>query len=251
MQLQSTIVLTTRNVKNAYWDWRYQIDNLTAQQQSLDLAKRLLADNERRVQIGTMAPIDIVEAQSEVARNDESVIVAEAAIKQAEDRLRALIFDPATPDFWTIGIEPTETAPFHAAGDRRRRRGPPRARQPHRRAAGEEQPGAERHQHPLLPQPDPARRQRAVANYSTSRSAASGADDRLGHRPAADVVPTGPVERSILSQRGFGSVLGDVVHQRVPDLDGRRPGRLSRSARARSRPTWRARGCSIRRRRRS
>ena len=61
------------------------IDNLAAQQQSLDLAKRLLADNEKRVQIGTMAPIDIVEAQSEVARNEETVIVAEAAIKQAED----------------------------------------------------------------------------------------------------------------------------------------------------------------------
>jgi len=39
------------------------------------------------VQIGTMAPIDIVEAQSEVARNQESVIVAEAAIKRAQDNL--------------------------------------------------------------------------------------------------------------------------------------------------------------------
>ena len=63
VQLRSTIALTTRNVKNAYWDLAYQLDNLKAQQQSLDLAKRLLADNEKRVQIGTMAPIDIVEAQ--------------------------------------------------------------------------------------------------------------------------------------------------------------------------------------------
>jgi outer membrane protein len=114
IQLQSTVVATTRNVKNAYWDLAYQIDNLKAQQQSLDLAKRLLADNEKRVQIGTMAPIDIVEAQSEVARNDESVIVAEAAIKQAEDRLRALIFDPKMPDFWTVELEPSDAMPFTA-----------------------------------------------------------------------------------------------------------------------------------------
>jgi outer membrane protein len=114
VQLQSTIISTTRNVKNAYWDLAYQIDNLKAQQQSLDLAKRLLADNEKRVQIGTMAPIDIVEAQSEVARNEETVIVAEAAIKQAEDRLRALIFDPAMPDFWNVTIEPSESMPFTA-----------------------------------------------------------------------------------------------------------------------------------------
>src|SRR5213076_481603 len=88
----------------------FQIDNLNAQQQSLDLSKRLLADNEKRVQIGTMAPIDIVEAQSEVARNQETVIVAEAAIKQAEDRLRRLILDPKSPDFWTVTLEPCQTA---------------------------------------------------------------------------------------------------------------------------------------------
>src|SRR5206468_13063025 len=76
------------------------------------LAKRLLADNERRVQVGTMAPIDVVQAQSEVARNEENVIVAEAAIKTAEDRLRALIFDPSSPDFWTVSIEPSDKAPF-------------------------------------------------------------------------------------------------------------------------------------------
>ena len=110
--LQQTIAQTVRNVRNAYWDLAFSINNLNAQRQSLDLAKRLLADNEKRVQIGTMAPIDIVEAQSEVARTEESVIVAEAAIKSAEDRLRTLIFDPAQPDFWTVTIEPSDDAPF-------------------------------------------------------------------------------------------------------------------------------------------
>lgn len=114
VSLRATVAATTRNVKNAYWDLAYARDNLQAQQQSLDLAKRALADNEKRVQIGTMAPIDIVEAQSEVARNEESVIVAEAAIKQAEDRLRALILDPSSPDFWTTTIEPSEPMPFRA-----------------------------------------------------------------------------------------------------------------------------------------
>ena len=40
--------------------------------------------------------------------------MAEAAIKSAEDRLRALIFDPASPDFWTITIEPSDETPFQA-----------------------------------------------------------------------------------------------------------------------------------------
>src|SRR5262249_51474154 len=110
--LQATVVQTTRAVKNAYWDLTYQIDNLNAQQQSLDLAKQLLADNERRVAAGTMASLDIVEAQSEVARNEEGVIVAEAAIRQAEDRLRVLVLDPSAPDFWTVSLAPADQAPF-------------------------------------------------------------------------------------------------------------------------------------------
>jgi outer membrane protein TolC len=114
VELQATITRTSRNVRNAYWDLSYAINNLAAQRQSLELAQRLLRDNERRVQIGTMAPIDIVEAQSEVARNDEAVIVAEAAISQAEDRLRALILDPSDPDFWTARLEPSDDAPYQA-----------------------------------------------------------------------------------------------------------------------------------------
>jgi outer membrane protein len=38
--------------------------------------------------------------------------VAEAAIDEAQDRLRALIFDPSAADFWTVAIEPTDSAPF-------------------------------------------------------------------------------------------------------------------------------------------
>lgn len=55
-----------------------------------------------------MAPIDIVEAEAEVARNEEAVIVSEAAIRSAEDQLRALIADPAGPEFWSMRVEPTD-----------------------------------------------------------------------------------------------------------------------------------------------
>ena len=109
-----------------------------------------------------MAPIDIVQAQAEVASNEQNVIVAEAAITQAEDGLRALILDPATPGVLgrSRSIRPTRRRSRTQPIDMRRRR-PERAREAVGSAAGAEQPRAERHQHPLLPQPDPARRQRA------------------------------------------------------------------------------------------
>ncbi|MBZ5558909.1 MAG: TolC family protein [Acidobacteriia bacterium] len=112
IQLQSVITGTLRGVKNAYWDLVYTIDNLKAQQQSLALSQQFLKDNQKRVEIGTLAPIDIVQAQAEVAANEQGVIVADAAIKQAQDALRALVLDPGAPDFWNIDFEPTDAASF-------------------------------------------------------------------------------------------------------------------------------------------
>ena len=80
----------------------YAVGNLNVQRQSLELAQQSLKDNRARVEIGTMAPIDIVQAEAEVAQREESVILAEAAISRAEDRLRALVFNPASPDFWQL-----------------------------------------------------------------------------------------------------------------------------------------------------
>ena len=112
IDLQQTIVNTSRSVRNAYWDLSFSIASLAVQKQSLELARESLRNNRARVEIGTMAPIDIVEAESEVAQREEAVIIAEAQIQRAEDSLRALIYDPATPDFWTIKIEPTDNPPF-------------------------------------------------------------------------------------------------------------------------------------------
>ncbi|MEW6321346.1 MAG: TolC family protein [Acidobacteriota bacterium] len=112
VQLQQTIATTMRAVKNAYWDLVGANDNLSVQRQSLQLAQQSLRDNRARVEIGTMAPIDIVQAEAEVAQREEAVIVAEAAIARAEDRLRALISNPGEPDFWSMRIEPSDVATF-------------------------------------------------------------------------------------------------------------------------------------------
>ena len=121
VQLQQSIALTARNVKNAYWDMMFAVGNLNVQRQSLELAQQSLKDNRARVEIGTMAPIDIVQAEAEVAQREEGVILAEAAISRAEDRLRALVFNPSAPDFWRLRIEPTEQVQFRpdAGGHRR------------------------------------------------------------------------------------------------------------------------------------
>jgi outer membrane protein len=112
VQLVQSVAQTGRAVRNAYWDLVFARNNLEVQRQSLTLASQSLRDNRSRVEIGTMAPIDIIEAQAEVARREEAVIIAEATISRAEDRLRALISNPSQPDFWTMRLEPTDVATF-------------------------------------------------------------------------------------------------------------------------------------------
>ena len=88
------------------------IGNLAVQRQSLQLSQQSLKDNRARVEIGTMAPLDIVQAEAEVATREEAVILAEAAIERLMDSLRALVYNPSSPDFWTARIEPTDTLTF-------------------------------------------------------------------------------------------------------------------------------------------
>jgi outer membrane protein len=110
--LQQTVATTSRAVRNAYWDLAYANASLVVQQQSLDLSRESLRETNARIQIGTTAPIDAVEAQAEVATRQQNVIVAEAQIETAQDNLRALIFNPSSPDFWTTRIAPTELPAF-------------------------------------------------------------------------------------------------------------------------------------------
>jgi outer membrane protein len=108
LQLQQQVTQTSRAVRNAYFDLVGAIGQLQVSQQSLDLARESLRNNERRVEVGTIPPIDIVEAQAEVSRNEESVILSEAQVKSVEDALRTLILNPSQPDFWTSRFVPAE-----------------------------------------------------------------------------------------------------------------------------------------------
>ena len=108
IQLRQQITATSRNVRSAYYDLVGSIAGLKVARQSLDLANESLRNNQRKVEVGTMAPIDIIEAQAEVSRNEEQVIVQEGLIQSFEDRLRTLIMNPSQADFWTVRIEPTE-----------------------------------------------------------------------------------------------------------------------------------------------
>src|SRR5207247_7218185 len=110
-RLRESIVHTTANVKAAYWNLVSALANVEARRSALALAQELVRVNKAKVDVGTSPPLDLVSAQAEVAGNQEQLIIAETAVKQAEDRLRVLIFDPTVRGNWTVQIDPVDSPP--------------------------------------------------------------------------------------------------------------------------------------------
>jgi outer membrane protein TolC len=65
----------------------------------------------QQVAVGTLAQIDVIQNEANVATNKVSVIRADAQIDAAQDNLRSLILDPARPDYWDIEFQATDTIP--------------------------------------------------------------------------------------------------------------------------------------------
>ena len=92
--VDAAVAATVRIARVAFWQWSHALDVQQVQQRSLELARQLLRDNQRRVASGALAAADVIEAEAEVARREESVLVAGSAVATAEDRLRRILFDP-------------------------------------------------------------------------------------------------------------------------------------------------------------
>jgi len=90
-QLKRVLQQTIYNVEEAYWNLVHSIENLKVRKQSLKLAQDLLEKNKRAVEVGTLAPIEILSAQSAVATREADILQAEALLKDSEDRLKTIL----------------------------------------------------------------------------------------------------------------------------------------------------------------
>ncbi len=105
---RESVVQTVAAVKQAYWTLKASMANVTVQQRSLELARELVTQNKARVDVGQAPPLDLVQAEAEVAQRRENLIRATTAAEDAEDRLRRLIMDPADASFWRVHLNPVD-----------------------------------------------------------------------------------------------------------------------------------------------
>jgi len=111
-ELETTVATIINTVTQAYWNLSYSIANLKVRQQALALAQDLLAKNQRAVEVGTLAPIEILSAQAEVATRLADILSAQAEVKNNEDRLRTIINLPEAEMKAALPIKPLDTPKF-------------------------------------------------------------------------------------------------------------------------------------------
>ena len=114
LQLRATITNTLSNVRNAYWDYVFAVQAVEVAQKSLDLASNLVRDNQTRVEVGTMAPIDVVQAQSEQATRRQTLVAAQATRRTTELALKRLIVAGTQDPNWGAQLDPTDRPDFRA-----------------------------------------------------------------------------------------------------------------------------------------
>jgi outer membrane protein TolC len=108
LDLKAATASTVAQVRQAYWELVYARQAVDAAQASLDLASKLVADNRSRVEIGTMAPIDVVQAQADEATRRQTLVSAQATLRNDELALKRLIVSGTDDELWRATIVPTD-----------------------------------------------------------------------------------------------------------------------------------------------
>ena len=106
--LRGTIVRTVAAVRTAYWNLIGAIEAVKVAEGSLELATKLVQDNRARVEVGTLAPLDVVQAQAEEATRRQSLTAATTARGTAEIVLKRLIVSGTDDPYWIATLDPVE-----------------------------------------------------------------------------------------------------------------------------------------------
>jgi len=102
-------ITTVTNTITAYWELVFARENVKVQQQAVTVAQKLYNDNKKQLEIGTMAPLDVTRAESELATDRQNLIVAQTAQLQNQQVLKnAISKNPLAPNFVNVELIPTD-----------------------------------------------------------------------------------------------------------------------------------------------
>jgi len=107
---RAQVISTVAQIQNIYWDLVNAYEDLKVQQTALEFSQRTLTDNKKQVEIGTLAPIEVVSAQSSVATATQKLIVSQTALQyQQLITKNAIARNFNDPELTAAEVIPTDT----------------------------------------------------------------------------------------------------------------------------------------------
>jgi outer membrane protein TolC len=115
--LRQQVITTVAQVLNLYWDYLSYKENVRVTQQALAFSEKLLSDNKRQVEIGTLAPIEVVRAESEVASDQQNLIVAQTSLQQQAELIKTALSRKVDSELISAQIDAVDNLPAPSPND--------------------------------------------------------------------------------------------------------------------------------------
>jgi outer membrane protein TolC len=109
--LRQQVITTVAQVLNLYWDYLSYKENVRVADQALAYSEKLLSDNKRQVEIGTLAPIEVVRAESEVASDQQNLIVAQTSLQQQAELIKTALSRKVDSELISAQIDAVDKLP--------------------------------------------------------------------------------------------------------------------------------------------
>ena len=98
---------------DAYWDLLFAMEDVKVKEFGVKLAEESKAVTEARFKVGSVAEVEVVQTEAEIANREDQLLTARNTVRQAQDRLRLLIteFDSQDGNDWAIDFQPISELP--------------------------------------------------------------------------------------------------------------------------------------------
>ncbi|MGA8142892.1 MAG: TolC family protein [Candidatus Acidiferrales bacterium] len=107
-QFAQQVIATVSAVQTDYWELVFARENVKVQEAAVAVSQKLYEDNKKQLQIGTMAPLDVLTAESELATDTQNLIVAQTnKLQQETVLLNAITRNPVATSLLNVEVVPT------------------------------------------------------------------------------------------------------------------------------------------------
>jgi len=112
------ILYTVNQVESIYWGLVQAYEDVQAKERALEQSNQLLSDNRKQLEVGSMAPLDVVNAESSVAADQQSLISAQSALNYQQQIIKqAITRNLNDPELSAAPVIPTDRVSLEAISE--------------------------------------------------------------------------------------------------------------------------------------